>query len=147
MPPAPPARAEPSQRTKGVWVLVADDEVNIRDLTRRILESSGYQVVVTQNGRRAFEEFGAKSGQIRVAVLDTMMPEMTGVEAAHALRRIVPNLPILIMSGSSGHSPLPENATTLFLRKPFRREELLNALATLLNGKRSAEHGTPTAAS
>lgn len=140
--PAPPTGWP---RGNGALVLVADDEPNIRDMVRRILEAQGYRTIMARDGLEACHRFTASAGEIKMAVLDTMMPEMTGVETAKAIRRLVPGLPILLMSGSRGNSPLPESATALFLRKPFGKPGLLTAVAALLDGTVGGHRGPSTA--
>jgi signal transduction histidine kinase/DNA-binding response OmpR family regulator len=66
-------------------VLVVDDDVTVRQLLRRMLESEGYTVVEADNGRAALERLGEVAPS--VTLLDLMMPEMDGFEFAAAFRR------------------------------------------------------------
>jgi CheY-like chemotaxis protein len=66
-------------------VLVVDDDVTVRQLLRRMLESEGYTVVEADNGRAALERLGEVAPS--VILLDLMMPEMDGFEFAAAFRR------------------------------------------------------------
>jgi phosphotransferase system HPr (HPr) family protein len=132
-----PRSAQPSGGV-GEMVLVADDEQCIRDLIGKVLERNGYRPLLARNGLEAVSLYTANASNIKVAVFDMIMPEMNGFEAISAIRRMNPNLPVLSMSGSMEKPPLPIDATTAFLRKPFSLAEFLPALRTLLDGAPSA---------
>ena len=106
-------------------------------MVKRILEGSGYQTVTACNGVEALALLTANRGAIKAVVLDMIMPEMSGLEAMSAIRRMMPDLPLLAMSGSLERSPVSHDAATAFLMKPFGTAELLPALRSLLD--RSAE--------
>ncbi len=122
----------------GEMVLVADDEQCIRELVGKVLERNGYRPLLARNGLEAVSLYTANASNIKVAVFDMIMPEMNGFEAISAIRRMNPNLPVLSMSGSMEKPPLPIDATTAFLQKPFTLAEFLPALRTLLDGAPSA---------
>lgn len=122
---------------KGEMVLVADGETSIRDLVKMILDSNGYRTVVARNGLEAIALFTARLDEIKAVVLEMIMPKMNGLDVMSAIRRMNPNLPVLAMSGSMETSPVPRDAVTTFLRKPFSGAEFLPALRTLLDGARS----------
>lgn len=117
---------------KGEVALVADDDDNVRIMIKRMLDGNGYRTVMARTGLEAIELFKAGRHDIKVAVLDSTMPEMTGEEAMRTIRRMNPGLPVVMMSGSKDAPPLAENGTTAFLRKPFGME-LLPLLHAMLN--------------
>jgi phosphotransferase system HPr (HPr) family protein len=129
----PPAKRP---RGKGETILVADDEMGIRHMMRVVLENNGYRTIVARNGLDAIALFIAQPKDIKAAVLDMIMPEMNGWEALRAIRRMNPSLPVLAMSGSMEASPCPDDATTVFLRKPFGAAELLSTLRALMDDAR-----------
>ncbi|MBN1178643.1 MAG: response regulator, partial [Anaerolineae bacterium] len=124
---------EAALRDKGATILIADDEAGIREMVKRILEGNGYQTVTARNGVEAVGLLTANGGAINAVVLDMVMPEMSGLEAMSAIRRMSPHLPLLAMSGSLEGPPIGNDAATAFLRKPFGRAELLPILRTLLD--------------
>jgi two-component system cell cycle sensor histidine kinase/response regulator CckA len=76
------------------------------------------------------EIFGKKSADIELALLDVSLPGKTGIELAHALLRIKPDLKILFISGYVGAEVIRMHGMSLrdrhFLRKPFRADELVS---------------------
>lgn len=120
-------------RTKGETILIADDEAGIRDMVKRILEGIGYQTVTACNGVEAIALLTANDDAIKAVLLDMLMPEMSGLDAMSAIRRMSPNLPVLAMSGSIERPRASYDAATAFLRKPFGRAELVPALRSLLD--------------
>ncbi|NCG18819.1 MAG: response regulator [Rhodobacterales bacterium] len=109
-------------------VLLAEDDPTLLHLITRILQSAGYQVQAVLNGQEAVEEFERKNGAYDIAVFDTLMPVLGGVDAAKQIRKIKPGLPILFCSGYSVQLVDDEilNAPqTGFLAKPFEANALL----------------------
>lgn len=132
-PPAP-ALVTPEQRAGGT-VLVIDDEDLIRDLAREILTDAGYSVLTAPNGADGLEQFRRAIDEVCAVILDIVMPVMGGTETFHHLRRERPALPILVASGYASEEETREllsQGRSDFLPKPFRREALLDKLATLL---------------
>jgi len=128
---------EPTAVLNAERVLVVEDRDVVRDLTRDVLEASGFDVVAVPGGREALEEVA--SGQaFDLLLTDVVMPEMSGPELAVKLRVKRPGLPVLYMSGYtddvlSAHE-VSQNATA-FLRKPFGNAELITAARTLLDAQ------------
>ena len=112
-------------------VLLIEDNADLRDYLRLALRSEGYQVLTARNGKEAL---GLLDGQDLDAVItDLFMPEMDGIETISALRRKLPNVKVVAMSGRPGVDYLTvarELGVTHTLRKPFELDELLQALAT-----------------
>ena len=108
-------------------VLLVEDEDVVRDLSKEILETFGYSVLVAANGReglRISEEFG---GPIDLVITDVIMPQMGGREMADGLRITRPATRVLFMSGFTDdvimhHRVLDERVS--FLQKPFSPEAL-----------------------
>ncbi len=117
-------------------VLLVDDEEAVRTLARRILERVGYAVVSAENGREALRIFKARPAEFSFVLLDLTMPHMDGEQAFRALRRVRPDVPVILSSGYS-----PEDVTTRFLgkgltgfiQKPYRPQELVKQLRTILD--------------
>ena len=111
-------------------ILVADDSPDLVLLCRTVLEDAGHEVVTATSGIAAIT--AAENGGIDAAVLDVLMPWMSGDAIAARLRLKFPGLPVLLMTGDYGEqfvagSPVP------VLRKPFAPEQLVAAVSELLN--------------
>ena len=109
-------------------ILVADDNRGFADLLRATLEEAGYEVVTAATGLAAVACL--EKNEVDAAVLDVLMPGISGDAVAARLRQIVPGLPVLLMTGASGSfaagSGLP------VLRKPFPQDELVAAVRRLV---------------
>jgi PAS domain S-box-containing protein len=96
-------------------ILVVDDDPEIRELLRSVLESNGYRVITAENGRQATELLsrltkdcapGLKETDVALMVTDLVMPEQEGIETIAKVRREHPNLRIVAMSGLFGRDML-----------------------------------------
>jgi CheY-like chemotaxis protein len=90
--------AEPVWRGSGTLLLV-DDEETIRALGSEMLEMLGFHVLTACNGREALDVYQAHGEKIRAVVLDLTMPRMDGEEAFRELRRIKPDVRVVMSSG------------------------------------------------
>lgn len=114
-------------------ILIANDNVDLLDCCRAILEADGHEVEAVADGRKAL--WLARNWQPDLVVIDWVMPEMDGSTAIALLRAdpTTARLPILLMSGSEGADEVAANAgADAFLRKPFQSDELLAEVARLL---------------
>jgi two-component system, cell cycle sensor histidine kinase and response regulator CckA len=117
-------------------ILVVDDEpVNIQ-VTREILEHLGYTILTAQNGQEALDLYRKKGKDIRLVILDMIMPVMNGRETLAKLKEIDQNVAVLL---SSGYSLDSEDAQIVslgcrgFVQKPFRMEELSLRVRSVLD--------------
>jgi CheY-like chemotaxis protein len=113
-------------------ILVADDNQSFADLLRATLEDAGYEVLTASTGLAAVA--CVERNDVEVAVLDVLMPGISGDAVAQRLRQVDPGLPVLLMTGSddafAAGSGLP------VLRKPFPEEELVAAVRRLAGTSR-----------
>jgi two-component system, cell cycle sensor histidine kinase and response regulator CckA len=129
-----PARAAPAaddEAWAGRGALVVDDELNVRELIASVLEDDGYRVTVGANGTDAVALFAADPRAFAVAVVDLMMPGLTGDEVIRRLRRLRPGLPVIIVSGYTDRvleDDVLTSGPTAVLGKPFRLEALTAAV-------------------
>jgi CheY-like chemotaxis protein len=125
----------------GETILLVDDEAIIRDAAQRMLERSGYRVLLASNGAEAIAAFVAHRQEIAVVITDMAMPVMDGAATMVALRALDPRIPIVGSSGLSanGAASRPAGAETpYFVLKPYTAEALLQLLERVL-----AESGSP----
>ncbi len=112
-------------------LLVVDDEPTVRTVAVRILESLGYEVTSAENGREALEIFAANGGRFDLVILDMIMPEMNGRDCFKALRKMRPDLRVLLSSGFSREEDVADmrsEGLAGFIHKPFRAAELGKAV-------------------
>jgi two-component system cell cycle sensor histidine kinase/response regulator CckA len=104
-------------------------------VTEAILNQLGFSVLVTSGGNEAVDLFQKHQDSIDCLLTDLSMPDMDGWETLGALREIKPNLPVILSSGydeahvmDGDHDELPQ----AFLHKPYKRNDLRNALLQVL---------------
>ncbi len=122
----------------GRHVLIVDDMEDFNALTELNLVNYGFKVTPFANPREAVAFFTHNAALVDVVITDYMMPEMNGVELAGAMRRIRPDMPIVLLTGyASGITK--ENADThgfnLVVRKPAASDALACGLLALLTHK------------
>jgi CheY-like chemotaxis protein len=137
--PLAPAQADESTSTgnafascrPGGTILIVDDDPCVRAVTARIVEQAGYHVLQAVDGRHGVEVFSEKQDEIRAVVLDMAMPNLNGREAFEEMRRIRPDVKVLMVSGFSEQdsNDFPPHA---FLQKPFRSDDLSGKLQRIL---------------
>jgi len=142
LPPAQvPSRREgpqipvPRRAGAGGTVLFAEDEEMVRELGTLLLNSLGFTVLAAADGREAVELFQAHRQEIVCAMLDLVMPLMDGAEALRELRRLQPDLRVIICSGYDEQrvsSQLKGLGTVAFLQKPYQIADLADTLQALL---------------
>jgi CheY-like chemotaxis protein len=109
-------------------VLVADDSRPFAEMLRATLEDAGYEVVTAYSGLAAVA--AVEKHDVKLAVLDVLMPGMSGDAVAHRLHRVDPGLPVLLMTGADG--AFAAAAGVPVLRKPFPHDELVAAVRRLV---------------
>jgi CheY-like chemotaxis protein len=116
-------------------VLVIDDEQVVRGLAKRALEHRGYNVLVAYDGLAALDIFRRHPGTIDVVVLDLSMPGISGEEALPELRKIRPDVKVLISSGYSEAEAMAMfrgQKVSGFIQKPYSAATLANAVKRIL---------------
>jgi two-component system, cell cycle sensor histidine kinase and response regulator CckA len=116
-------------------ILLVDDEEYIIDVSRLMLEGLGYTLLVANNGHAAIELFEEKKEIIQLVILDMVMPDMDGEEVLERLRRIRPDVKVLL---SSGYYVLEQAQSLIqagfndFLQKPFNMQQLSGKIRNIL---------------
>ena len=123
------------QKKTGQKVLVVEDQEVVRNVTRRILEHGGFEVLEAANGREALLNGGDQNVLPDLLLTDVVMPEIAGRELAETLRERRPDLRVLFMSGyTEDHLDKADlqEPLTAFIQKPFTVNALLGAVQNLL---------------
>lgn len=126
-------------------ILLVEDETGVRELASEFLKSSGYKVLEAQDGAEGLRFAMNYPDQIHLLLTDMVMPRMNGVDLAEKLRRLRPNLRVILMTGYTEFSEkkgekMAHGASVL--QKPFSRLTLLEKVRQVLGvspGKQPSE--------
>jgi two-component system cell cycle sensor histidine kinase/response regulator CckA len=127
-----PAEAEPARPATATaplagTVLVVDDERVVREAAGMMLEHLGFEVQVAADGAEALDAFRKHRGEIRLVLLDMTMPRMDGEETFRELRRLAPDVRVILASGYNemdATSRFVGRGLAGFIQKPFTMAEL-----------------------
>jgi two-component system cell cycle sensor histidine kinase/response regulator CckA len=122
-------------------ILIVDDELSIRSLARDMLESSGYSVLLADNGEKAIEVYKRHNGNIKLVILDMVMPKMGGRETFLKLKELNPKVKALLSTGYSQSGKAQEildSGVMGFVQKPYRVNTLLSEVRNVLDAKTEA---------
>jgi len=112
-------------------VLLADDEESLRTLGKCMLEELGFTALTAAHGREAVDLFREHADEIVCVLLDLTMPHLDGEQAFREMRRIDPNIKVLLASGYNEQQATERFAGTGlagFIQKPYKSEALAAAL-------------------
>ncbi|MCF8112151.1 MAG: PAS domain S-box protein [Desulfobacteraceae bacterium] len=120
----------------GETILVLEDEAEVLDITRMMLEKLGYNVLTADTPGRAMERAEAHEGKIDLLITDVVMPEMNGRDFADKLRTLYPGLKTLFMSGYTANVVARHNVAEQdlnFIGKPFAIKDIADKVAEVLS--------------
>jgi CheY-like chemotaxis protein len=111
--------------TKTATILVIDDDADIREMMKIVLEADGYQVNVAADGVEALEQLKGGS-RPSLIILDLMMPGLDGEQFVKQIRSgVFADVPIVVLSGHSAAERKAEELSAICLMKPVEVDELL----------------------
>ncbi|MDB6170884.1 MAG: response receiver sensor histidine kinase response regulator [Chthoniobacteraceae bacterium] len=116
-------------------ILVVDDEASIRTVVQAVLELHGYRTLLASDGSEGIAVFAAQPDAISLVITDIMMPFIDGLTLIRAVRRMRPELPIIVATGYAEKARLTDLGTlniAALLNKPFTAEMLLEAITKAL---------------
>ena len=121
----------------GESILVVDDEDQIVEITKKILEKHGYKVITANDGNEAIALYSQRREKIKLVLMDMMMPVMDGSASIVEIRKISPEVRIIAVSGLTEKDKLVEVAdhANAFLSKPYNTEKLLKTIHEVLSTK------------
>jgi two-component system, cell cycle sensor histidine kinase and response regulator CckA len=120
-------------------ILLVEDQGDVRDYARDVLEAQGYTVLLAGDGAAALEAARAHPGRVHLLLTDVVMPRMSGRELAERLTASHPDLAVLFMSGYPDravvdHGILGPGVT--FLQKPVAPDALARKVRELMDARR-----------
>ena len=122
--------------TKATILLVEDEEL-LRAGVQEVLEIQGYKVITAPDGEQALACLAAQT--IDLIITDLVMPKMDGVDFVKQLRKIKPDLPVIVVSGSTrnimqryGIDSIQVPGANASLPKPFKSVDLIEQVRQLL---------------
>ena len=118
-------------------ILMADDEESICQVTQEMLKGMGFSVLTATDGLDALRVFHEHTGEIVCVLLDLTMPNMDGEETFGELRRIDPELRVVLLSGYNEQDVTQRfvgKGLAGFLQKPFTAAELRRTLMEVTRG-------------
>jgi two-component system cell cycle sensor histidine kinase/response regulator CckA len=117
-------------------ILLVDDEKGVVEVCCEMLETLGYEVVVASSGMEAIKIMDKDEDKIDLVILDMVMPGMNGAETYDVIRRIRPDIRVLVSSGYSREEELKkmiEKGCDGFMLKPFDVAMLSEKLRSVFN--------------
>jgi DNA-binding NtrC family response regulator len=112
-------------------ILIIDDDLHMRSACARALSKAGHTVACAETGNEGLEKIGNGTDDFDVVLLDQLMPGISGTEALARIKAIVPNLPVIIITGSVTDETSAEiiaQGACDCLPKPFTPEQLRNTI-------------------
>ena len=132
-----PGREDDSVQRKSGIVLIVDDDEDVRDAVRTILQDEGYETLEASHGREALSILRERDVPPALVLLDLMMPTMDGWQLRARLREdpALAEIPIVIMTAHAAFRRAVINATPdiPILPKPIDVERLLDLVATFVH--------------
>jgi len=132
---APAVEASEPGQGHGETILFVDDEAAVREVGRTVLERLNYQPLTATDGADGLVQAAEHRGTLRAVITDLHMPHMDGMAFVRALRRMLPDVPVVVASGRVDESLVAElklQGITRRLDKPFTEAQLARQLQELL---------------
>jgi CheY-like chemotaxis protein len=124
----------PSSRAK--HVLIVDDDRDVGRLAARILETFQYEVTALTDPTEAVNLVRKRPSKFDLVLTDLLMPELSGPELARALKKIRPDLPLVLISGlvsSVTEESARRQGFVGLIRKPFEIDQMAKSVAGILD--------------
>lgn len=121
---------------KQTKVLVVDDNIGLLSTTSLILRHMGFSVISAKSGKEALE--CVKENGIEIVLSDIKMPEMNGVELYKQLKKIIPNVPVVMMTAYTSDDLVQEGireGVNEILYKPLDMDQVIELIKRICTGK------------
>ncbi len=117
-------------------ILFVDDELSVADMSKKILEPLGYEVITRSSSIEALELFKNKPEAFDIVITDMTMPNMTGYELSKEIMAIRPDIPIILCTGFSeriSEEKAKELGISAFAMKPLLSREMATTIRQVLD--------------
>ena len=134
VPDAPQGPVPAPFRGHGETILFVDDEPTVRDVARTVLQRLNFQVVLAEDGMEGLMTISQQKTALRAVITDLHMPNQDGFAFVTALRRTLPDIPVVVSSGrldGDAKERFQALGVTSFLGKPFTEGRLVEVLRGL----------------
>jgi PAS domain S-box-containing protein len=121
-------------------ILVAEDNPEVRKLTSEILRQFGYTVIEAENGEEAIARFRESKKDVKLIILDVVMPKINGKEVYEEATRLDPQVKVLFTSGYTADIISAKGITERggnFIEKPLQARDLLRRVREMLDQKKT----------
>ena len=128
-------KAEPAFRGQGEMVLIVDDEASMRTMTSAVLRRLNLKPVIAGDGADGLLQAAKHRMDLRAIITDLHMPNMDGLNFIRVLRRMLPDIPVVVTSGLLEEAAAKEFKTlgaVIHLDKPFTEPQLAAVLQGIL---------------
>jgi len=119
----------------GEKFLVVDDEQVFRESTCEVLKYMGYRPIEAWGGKEAVQLFEQHQDEIRLIIMDILMPDMNGIQASRRIREIRPDIPVIFLTAYDRYRPLENEVYEEYaelMNKPFRISTLSQTIQKML---------------
>ena len=119
--------------------LIVDDEETVLDIESFMLQRIGFNTLKASNSSEACQLYEDKKEHIDIVVLDMIMPDESGANTYKRLKKLNPDIRVLITSGLEKNGNVDEilnDGQNGFIQKPFKFEELTNNIDRMLSLKK-----------
>jgi len=117
-------------------ILLVDDEEKIVKMEKQMLERLGYHVITRTESIEAFEEFKSNPDAFDLIITDMTMPKMTGIQLSNGIKKIRPDIPLIICTGFSDQISV-ENFSEFgiqgYITKPIIKKEMAKMIRDVLD--------------
>jgi len=124
--------------TGGERILLVDDETDLVEVVKKMLELLGYQVTTRSSSLEALAAFQAEPDRFDLVITDQTMPRMTGINLAGEILKIRPDIPLILCTGYSetvSESEAKDIGVREFLFKPIVMRDLAEIVRRVLDGR------------
>jgi len=121
---------------QGEMILLADDNLSVRETDKDILEYLGYKVILAEDGAQAIELYHQHADAISAVIMDIVMPKVQGVEAMLEIKKRKPSLPVILVTGYDRKNVLDVYGRSMadaIIGKPYSVDKISKTLHSLLN--------------
>jgi CheY-like chemotaxis protein len=113
-------------------ILIVEDEEQIVNLARSILERAGHRVIVAADGAQGVEQFTRHASEIDLVILDITLPKLGGEDVMREVLRQCPSMKIILSSGNRMKIPADRTGDVRLLPKPYAPSDLLSTVRSML---------------